>query len=211
VICFADNDILHKLAAFALWEEARAVLTVGPKQVLLLPTAPFVLGLKDPATAVNRHGTALASRLQKTVAASGTVEESPAVEDQVALAGVLGIDQGEAILIALASRSPPSVLLTGDKRSLRALATEPTCAPIVEHLAGRVVVLEQVVRAIVSTYPFEIIRDKVVPAVAVDTAIRAVWGSGALAKRADVLAGLEAYIQDLRGQTGGLLRTYDDW
>lgn len=108
--------------------------------------------------------------------------------------------------MALASRSPPSFLLTGDKRSLRALATEPGCAPIVERLAGRVVVLEQIVRAIVTTYPFEIIRDKVVPAVAVDTAIRAVWGSGALAKRADVLAGLDAYIRDLRGQTGGLLR-----
>jgi hypothetical protein len=68
------------------------------------------------------------------------------------------------------------------------------------------VVLEQLVRAIVTTYPFESIRDKIVPAVAVDTSIRAVWGSGALAKRADVLAGLDAYIQDLRGQTGELLR-----
>lgn len=209
MICFTDNDILHKLAAFDLWEEARAVLSVSPKQVLLLPTAPFALGLNDPAKAIARHGTALASRLQETVTASLTVEESPAVDDQIALAGVLGIDQGEAILIALASRSPPAMLLTGDKRSLRALATEPACKPIVERLAGRVVVLEQVVRAIVTTYPFEIIRDKVVPAVAVDTAIRAVWGSGALARRADVLAGLDAYIQDLRGQTGRLLRTYD--
>jgi hypothetical protein len=165
-----------------------------------------VLGLKDRAKAVTRHGTALASRLQETVAASGTVEESPAVEDQVALARVLEIDQGEAILIALASRSPLSLLLTGDKRSLRALAAEPACTPIVERLAGRVVVLEQLVRAIVTTYPFESIRDKIVPAVAVDTSIRAVWGSGALAKRADVLAGLDAYIQDLRGQTGELLR-----
>lgn len=206
MICFTDNDILHKLAAFDLWGEARVVLSVSPKEVLLLPTAPFVLGLKDPAKAMTRHGTAVASRLQAMVAASGTVEEFPAVEDQVALAGVLGIDQGEAILIALASRSPPSLLLTGDKRSLRALATEPTCAAIVARLTGRVVVLEQVVRAIVTSFPFEIIRGKVVPAVAVDTAIRAAWGSGALAKRADVLAGLDAYIRDLRGHTRGLLR-----
>ena len=106
MICFTDNDILHKLAAFDLWEEARTVLSVSPKEVLLLPTAPFVLGLKDPAKAMTRHGTALASRLQAMVATSGTVEGFPAVEDQVALAGVLGIDQGEAILIALASRSP---------------------------------------------------------------------------------------------------------
>ena len=104
MICFTDNDILHKLAAFDLWEEARAVLSVSPKEVLLLPTAPFVLGLKDPAKAVTRHGTALASRLQGMVAASGTVEESPAVEDQVALTGVLDIDQGEAIRLARRSR-----------------------------------------------------------------------------------------------------------
>lgn len=28
MICFTDNDILHKLSAFDLWEEARAVLSV---------------------------------------------------------------------------------------------------------------------------------------------------------------------------------------
>lgn len=58
--------------------------------MLLLPTAPFVLGLKDPAKAMTRHGTALASRLQATLAASGTIEESPAPYDQIVLAGVLG-------------------------------------------------------------------------------------------------------------------------
>jgi hypothetical protein len=207
VNCFVDTDALHKLAAFDLWAEACAVLGVSRKDVLLLPTALFVLGLKDPAKSIRRHGPVLASRLQAIIAACGTAMSSPAVDDLLALTGVLGIDPGEAVLIALSSRSAGSLLVTGDKRSLRALAAEPRCAAIVQRLAGRVVTLEQILHLIVSTYPFEALTAKVVPAVAIDTAIRAIWGSGPLAKRKGVLEGLEAYIHDLRSQTDGLLKS----
>jgi hypothetical protein len=206
VNCFVDTDALHKLAAFDLWAEACAVLGVSPKDVLLLPTALFVLGLKDPPKAIRRHGPVLASRLQAIVAACRTVAALPAVDDQVALTGVLGIDSGEAVLIALSSRSAGPLLVTGDKRSLRALAAEPRCAAIVQRLAGRVVTLEQILHLIVSTYPFDALTAKIVPAVAVDTAIRAIWGSGPLSKRESVLERLEAYIRDLRSQTDGLLK-----
>jgi hypothetical protein len=93
----------------------------------------------------------------------------------------------------------------GDKRSLRALAETRTCRPIALRLSGRVICLEQIVRRVIGHFGFAHAREKVVPARACDTALRAVFGSGFDAAEENVLIGLDSYINELETLPVGLL------
>jgi len=45
-VCFLDNDIIHKLVAFQLFEEAIAVLQIVKTDLRVLPTARFFFQAK---------------------------------------------------------------------------------------------------------------------------------------------------------------------
>lgn len=73
--------------------------------------------------------------------------ESPSPDSMQQLAGIANIDSPEATLFATCYDNPKAVLLTGDKRALRALAKR---APVFcQSLNGRVACLEQVVACMV--------------------------------------------------------------
>ena len=116
----------------------------------------------------------------------------------------LGIDPGEAILFSATAAFPDFLLATGDKRSLKVLAELPANS-VTARLAGRVICFEQVLIRIHASFGFDHLRDKVVPVVDCDTALRAVFGSGLDAVEGIVLAGFASYIRHLRNETGSLL------
>lgn len=205
MICFYDNDIIHKLAAFDLFAEARDLLGAGGSDSYVLPTARFKFGLnKDPRRGEQRYGNVEYQRIREFIEAAKKVERI-ALEDEVLLAGVLGIDAGEAILLSGAARLPGSCLITGDKKCLTALLRDAACAPLVERLAGRVLCLEQIVIKAIGKFGFEAIKRKIVPASSCDTAIRAAFGSGMRAVESEVLQALAAYSRELRNHPAKLM------
>jgi hypothetical protein len=206
VIGFVDNDIIVKLAALDLFDDALKALGVTYGEVFVLSTAKFKLGVaKNSAKAKARYGELVFDRIAAFVNQVQQVESAPSVEEQALLADVPGIDPGEAILISAASQNPTSLLATGDKRALSALVAAPKCSPVVVRLDGRFICLEQIVLRTINSLGFQVVLDRVLPGIECDSALRAVFGSGRLAQEPGVRAALKSYVDDLRGKSGALL------
>lgn len=199
-----DNDVIHKLAACDLLTEAVHALDVTTASVL--PTARYKFYLNKPDKGVKRYGELVYERISGFVADANPLDAELDASHLETLNGVLGIDQGEAILFASASQLPDEALLTGDKRSLIALAEAPSCGAICTELAGRVLCLEQIVQQVISVCGFEHVRARIAPSVACDTVLQIVFRDGLVTTEANATEGLRSYVGDLRGKTGRLLR-----
>jgi hypothetical protein len=206
VICLLDNDIIHKLAACDLVEDALTALGLDFGDVLVLPTAKHKFGLtKNTPKAEARYGVEVFARIRALLEGVQEIDiELPAKEMQL-LSDVEGIDTGEVVLFAATAYLDTAVLATGDKRSLRALALAPSCRPIALRIGPRVLCLEQIIRIVIGYFGFPQIRDKILPARSCDTSLRAVFGSGAEATEMNVLVGLDNYIVELRSLPVNLL------
>ncbi len=65
MICLADNDIVKKLAICNLLDEALGALGVSHREILVLPTARFKLGVsKNPDKARSQLGVETFDRLK---------------------------------------------------------------------------------------------------------------------------------------------------
>ncbi|MGK3988217.1 hypothetical protein WME99_34565 [Sorangium sp. So ce136] len=203
---YVDNDIIHKLSALGIADEALGVLHGSRKSARILVTAKYALHVvKTPEKGVRKYTESVHARICEFVMGASEVEEAVSVEDTDVLNAVLGIDVGEAVLISCASRSPDSLLLTGDKRSLQALSKDKACEPIFQRLAGRVLSLEHIVLELIRVQGFERVRQLVVPAMQCDTALRSAFGSGMQAQESSVVQALQAYIS---GMPANLMRKH---
>jgi hypothetical protein len=206
LICLSDNDVIYKLAACDLLEDAWGAIGLSPADVHVLPTAAYRFGIaKKSKKAEARFGAQVLARIEEFLAKVRTIDLEPPAEELSVLAGVDGIDSGEALLFAIGARDQSSRVLTGDKRSLRTLATEDSCRAIAKTLAGRILCVEQIVQVMIRHVGFEEVRNRVLPGVSCDTVLRAVFGSGQDAREAEVLAGLNSYLAELRSLPVDLL------
>jgi len=199
VIYLSDNDIVEKLAILDLLDDALTAFDVPRSAVFVIPTLKLRIGGKKRAKAERRLGVEVVARILEFLGGVQEIrDDSP--EDQQRLDDLVGIDAGEAILLSATAAIPEFRLLTGDKRCLRAVATDPECAIIAHRIRGRVVCFEQILRCLIVRFGFGHVLDKVVPVLpSCDTAVRTAFGSGARATEPNVLACLESYIGELRG------------
>ncbi len=198
--CYLDNDVLHKLSALGLLQQTLAALGVDDLRVLTTATYRFMIGKPDKGHA--RFGQVVWEQIRDAIASAQPPGE-PEKSDIAALAEVLGIDAGEAILFSCAARDPGSLLLTGDKRSLTALTESKTCGGVRDALSGRVLCLEQALQRVIGRVGVAEVVSRVDRSTIADTAIRAVFGPPKTAESID--EGLGSYVKHLRAQTGQLL------
>lgn len=205
MILLSDNDILLKLAICDLLDETIADLGATHGDVAVLGTARFKLGIaKQPDKTKARIGEAAFERLKSLFDRVQTIG-APAPDELNLFDDIVGIDPGEAVLFAASAQYPDFRIATGDKISLRALKANPICEPVCSLLVGKVVCLEQVVLRLIDRCGFTPILNKIVPVRTCDTALRSIFGSGLSATEENVRAGLSAYVNDLRKDTGELL------
>lgn len=107
------------------------------------------------------------------------------------------IDPGEAILFAAAVNTPSCLVITGDKRAIKAMGALKIAA-----LDQRVVCLEQVVHAGIEPIGIHRMRDGIRPHVTLDRAIGASMGSRLDAPPEAVVEGLRSYTGSLRQECG---------
>ncbi len=209
MICLSDNDLIRKLAACDLLEEALAALEATRDEVFVLPTARYVLlkPIKKPEQAKVRMGEAVFERLKAFLESVQTLSAPPPAAEQQLLDDAVGIDAGEAVLFSSTAHFAEFLVATSDKTSLRALASTPACQPVFQRLQGHVITFEQILVRVIDRIGFESLLAKVVPALHCDTVLRAVFGSGLEATEANVRSGLIGYIEHLRRETNGLLIT----
>ena len=124
-----------------------------------------------------------------------------------------GIDAGEAILTTYVAQilrkedEGEAVILTGDKRYLKALA-QVALPELQALLKNRFWCLEQLILRGIREYRFETVRDKIVPVRDCDKACKVAFGSGDRATEKNVFAAMTKYIEALRAETGDLLHGY---
>jgi hypothetical protein len=200
VICFLDNDILLKLLAFDVMDEALGALRIKPEDLRILDTAQYVFQKSRKVSA--KYSEAVRDRAIEFVKTCQTV--APEATDEFCLLS-RSLDVGEATLVAATARISPFVLVTGDKRCLQVLATQRELGQVMERLQGRVICLEQVILLLIRRSGFAWVKARVEPLVEYDLALQACFGSGALATEVNVILALEGYIESLRQDSAELL------
>jgi hypothetical protein len=118
---------------------------------------------------------------------------------------VPAIDPGDAVLLAILRAHANTVLITGDKRAVKALATALP-ESILHSLSDRIVTLEQIVLAFLKRNGIDWLRAHICPYHTLDKAIGVIMGGDCTAPAEAAEAGLGSYIADLRSLSGTLLR-----
>ncbi|MFN3514599.1 MAG: hypothetical protein ACK41C_16260 [Phenylobacterium sp.] len=113
----------------------------------------------------------------------------------------LELDVGESQLLAIVINRAFCLMITGDKRAIRAIAG--VCPQEVEK---RIACLEQLIGQIVQTTGLPNVRAKVCAEPLTDQAMSICFGckSGG-ADDGDVFEGLKSYIQDIQADAAGVL------
>jgi len=204
VIYLSDNDIVEKLAVCNLLDDALAAYSATRPDVFVIPTLKDRIGGRSRAKAERRLGAEAVARILELLEAAQVIRDYSA-DDQLLLDDIIDIDAGEAILLSATSVHPDYLLLTGDKRCLKTLASCAECRSIAERVRGRIVCFEQTLLRIIGHFGFAYILPKVVPALSCDQALRAAFGSGMHSTEQNSVPCLEGYIAEIRNYPIDLL------
>ena len=203
MLCLADTDIVLKLAACDLLQDALVCMNATLDDVRVLTSARHMLRKAKPGAfmSIGAHGLARAREFVERATPLPSVSNA----DTILLGSVHGIDPGEAALFAVTRDLPAFVLTTGDKRSLRALADAPACAHIAARMAGRVVCLEQVLLRLVAARGYAVVRAHATPVLDCDQVLKGAFGLGSDTVEAHTVEYLLHHLRLLRAGTGRLL------
>ncbi len=188
-----DVDALVKLAHWGLLDELEGATGVPPERQATVESIRFRAARRDPK--LFRDGT-VADYLAVALSQFGAAW-SPDAEVVARLQGIAGLDAGEITLIAMLCSDPQAMLVTGDKRALRALAA-PGLEDIVERVAGRIACLEQVVLSALDHLGVGALAASIERHRDLDVAVRCAVPLPTYAVEPEVRKGLLSYIEDLR-------------
>jgi len=200
-----DNDILLKLCAFDLLDPALDRLSLAPENVIVRDATYH--SIRRSRQIAGRWGAATVNRAMVFLERVTRIQDPADQSELDLLTAVERIDPGEAELFVYAGEYAGAVLLTGDKNSLQALAAHEPARAIFARLAGRVIILETIVLALIRSMGFPAVRTSVCANLQADNAMRSAFGSGPRAQEVNVIHTLNGYVQDLESVVGkGWLR-----
>jgi hypothetical protein len=208
-----DNDVVLKAASYALADETLAVTTIDETPPAMLGVGRFVVrnrlarasNIANPARATAAFERMLAAMVlvepdDAEMAAAADLEAEAIRRD-------LELDGGESQLLAVLANRACSLLVTGDKRAIAAMAVVAAT-----ETAGRIACLEQLMAHVVGVVGSVAVRAAICAEPGVDRAITACFGCS-MANEPDeqgVLTGLASYVRDLDGRAPGVLLAGDD-
>lgn len=195
-VCFVDNNIILQLAAYDLFEDAIAALSLTWDDLRVLNTAIHVFQCRNIA---RNYSPETVQRAIAIVQKCQTLVRQPTDEFELLLK-IDGIDEGEASLIAATAAEPAFWLITGDKRCLEVLTNEPSIATIRQRLSGRTICLEQILLKLISVYGSAYVQQQVLAAPDCEMTIKISFGWSTPVDEASILEGLYSYINDLQKQ-----------
>ena len=206
MICLFDNDVILKLAMANLLDDTIEVLQTSPKDIYVLPTAKYKFGFSDASKGETRYGADVYKRIMEFLTSVNELNITGDLAEINVLNEIDGIDPGEAILFSATSQFKDYVLATGDKTSLRSLASMPECQHIAERIQGHVICFELIIKLLIKQNGFAYVKSAIMLVRNHDTTCRAVFGSGENTTEKNVLEGLDSYINELRSLPINLLR-----
>jgi hypothetical protein len=192
-----DNDALLKAAHWDLLDVVPTMVGGTWADTACLPTfPPRVHRAEAKLFADASVAKALEVRLALTVQLP-----DPDVTVLSALQGESGIDAGELLLFGALAATPGTVLLTGDKRALRAVALTGTLS----RYQNRVMCVEQLLSQALDQLGAQTLQARVRRWTPRDQTALAIFGRQGDKSEADLREGLRSYLHSLEGETSGLL------
>lgn len=197
MIVLADNDIILKLAQCDLLDVLPDILGQEWTEILISPTAKYQLLPKNSAKALNKCGNEetlvrLAAFLEKTQTISAVNNTALLAQ----LETIDGIDGGEKFLFAAAVETENPLLITGDKRALRALLAHQGNLPTVFlTLQNAVVTFESAILLAMRLFGFAIVKQKLLGSPKPDGTLRLVLKSET--GEADFVEGLCSFSKEI--------------
>lgn len=200
-----DNDVVFKLSAYRQHDYLSEDAAWAPG--FILPVAKFVL--RDLARKSRRvsNRDAVSHAIDAALESLGVVHPS---EEAISLAAALEeeanakafeLDTGESQLLALILLKEASLMLTGDKRAVKAI----------EHLSqegsrGRIASLEHVLVELLECQEFSELKNSVCAEAKIDSAVTSCFACySPTATAGNVKEGLDSYIRALNALAPSVL------
>lgn len=212
-----DNDIVLKTCCYDAVDEVLGCTAGVGRSIHVLGALKFVLAkaISRARNIVDKAGTS--DRLARLLDCVEIIEPA---EDELALAADLEtsaqsldveLDEGESQLLAVLIFRSASLLLTGDKRAVRAMEPVLEAAGYTELVARRVACLEQIAMALIGRHGAEAIRRCVCGEAAIDKSLANCFSCASrFCRQESILEGLSSYIADLRRDAPRVLIDSDD-
>ena len=162
MIVLADNDIILKLAQCDLLDSLDVILGVNNHEILISTTARFQLMPKNTQKELSKCGNdETVARVKRFLLVAKDVPVVNDLDLLVRLSDIPGIDSGEQQLFASTATVDGSLLITGDKKALRAVAlNQATIEVVYKALLGNVITFESALLLALQTYGFPVLKQK---------------------------------------------------
>jgi hypothetical protein len=212
-----DNDIILKTCCYGVVDEVLGCVSGKASTIHVLGMVRYVLGkaIANRKYISDREGAA--SRLSYLLGKVALIEPD---DDELSLAAEfeqtaqsLGVelDGGESQLLAVLIRRSSALLLTGDKRAIRAIEPIFQSSDYRRQVERRVACLEQIMMAVVGRHGAETIHQRVCSEATVDKSLAACFScSSGTCNLQSILDGLASYIRNLRRDAQWALLVSDD-
>lgn len=197
MIVLADNDIILKLAQCDLLDALPDILDCQEAEFFITRAAKYQLLPKKPAKALSKCGNE--ETLARLTSFLETTQTLPDVKDTALLAqldNIEGIDGGEKFLFAAAVETENPLLITGDRRALRALLEHQGQLPTVfSALQNAVVTFESAILLAMRHIGFAIVKQKLLGSPKPDGMLKLVLRSET--GEADFVEGLCSFSKEI--------------
>ncbi|MDD5322140.1 MAG: hypothetical protein PHD43_16320 [Methylococcales bacterium] len=197
MIVLADNDIILKLAQCDLLDVLPDILDWQGTEIFITSAAKYQLLPKKPDKALSKCGNE--ETLARLTAFLETTQTLPAVKNTSLLAQLENIDDidgGEKFLFAAAVETENPLLITGDKRALRALLEHQDQLPTVfSGLQNAVVTFESAILLAMRLVGFAIVKQKLLGSPKPDGMLRLVLKGET--GEADFIEGLCSFSKEI--------------
>ncbi|MCL4552507.1 MAG: hypothetical protein M1305_02980 [Candidatus Marsarchaeota archaeon] len=197
-VIFSDNDIILKLADYNILSETCSVLGVGSTEIAVLDSAKHVFANLRKKLDRGDPGSHTVAGLDRAIEFAKAATQ---ITEQVSIDWAEEYDNiniGEAQLATwVVETVGESMLLTGDKRFLIALAGAPECRHIADGLRGRVICLEELIRALINEIGFDQVRTAIASVPDCDKGLHQVFGSRFDLPQDQVMDGLVSMLREI--------------
>ncbi|WP_427791820.1 hypothetical protein [Brevundimonas diminuta] len=203
-----DNDVALKISCYSLVDEFFATTRSGASSTSMLGVGKYVIRNRVDRTSkivdrdrARRAVEYLLSSISLIEPSDNELEAAAALEAKATMQG-LELDSGESQLLAIMAHRGHELLITGDKRAIKAMAIVA-----IEASSNRVACLEQLFGWMIAACTLDQIRGAVCKEPSVDQAITICFGcSQCSSVDFNVAEALSSYIRHLDGEAPGVLR-----
>lgn len=197
-LLLVDSDAAILLAASGLFGQLLEALDLEVAQARRLDALPHMLRKSRKARKYRDLMEILLDWCEKVAPI-----EDAAEDDEVRQLLVRDdIDPGEAGLFALLYENPGYLLTTGDKRSLRELASSEDLQVVRQSLSGRVICLETAVELLVAKLGIQRVAEAFTPLRPYNRTLSVIFSRGEETSETDCLEALRSYIRELTEDVG---------